>query len=163
MEFPRTGFEQLLATSSNFKESMAERKESLVLVKQVPLFKNLPLKIAEEILALCKKEEHSAGSLIIEQGDEADCMYFIKSGNLDVTLRGVGHVATMTAGKYFGERTLFEEDQDVRTASVSAAKDSEVQLLTLYKDDFTVLLEDFPAFAREVENTTADHYIDDDE
>ena len=162
LEFPRTGFEQLLSTSANFKSSMEERKRSLVLVKEVPLFKNLPLKIAEEILSLCKKEIYSAGTLIIEQGDEADCMYFIKSGKLDVLLRGVGHIATLAAGKFMGERALFEEDQDVRTASVYASKDGEVELLALYKDDFIVLLEDFPAFAREVENTSVDHYIDDD-
>ena len=141
---------------------MEERKESLVLVKEVPLFKNLALKIAEEILSLCKKEVYSAGALIIEQGDEADCMYFIKSGNLDVSLRGVGHVATLSAGKFMGERALFEEDQDVRTASVHASSDGEVVLLALYKDDFTVLLEDFPAFAREVDSISGSlAYIDD--
>ena len=127
----------------------------------MPLFKNLPLKIAHEILALCKKCSYGRGELVIEQGDEADCMFFIKTGTVDVVLKNKGQVATMGPGQFFGERALFEDDQDVRTASVLASDEGDVHLLMLEKDDFIVLLEDFPAFAREVDSVSGGlSYID---
>jgi CRP-like cAMP-binding protein len=164
LEFPRAGFERLLAACPQFKQGLADRTEALALVKEVPLFEQLPLKIAEEIIALCSKRRYGRGELVIEQGDEADCMFFIKAGTVDVVLAKEGHVATMRPGQFFGERALFEDDQDVRTASVLASAGGDVDLLVLEKDDFVVLLEDFPAFAREVDALSGSlQYVEDAE
>ena len=128
------------------------------LVQEVPRFEKMPLKIVEEIMSVCTIESYRDGTRIIEQGDDADCMYFVKRGALIVEIDGIGQVSTLQIGQFFGERALFEEDQDVRTASVVANGD--VELLVLHKDDFTVLLEDFPEFGQDVLLAKTYNYVD---
>lgn len=56
---------------------------------------------------------------IFRQGDQGDVLYLIKNGTADVTINGVGKVATLINGMAFGERAILNEG-DVRGATVVA-------------------------------------------
>ena len=76
-------------------------------------------------------------------------MYFINSGQLDVTIEGKGKVRELGAGDFFGEMALLSADSK-RTATVVAACDTHV--LRLSRTGFEKVLAqsaDFQAYVRE--------------
>ncbi|QRG68310.1 ATP-binding cassette domain-containing protein [Brevibacillus choshinensis] len=81
-----------------------------------------------------------AGSMIIQEGDEADRAYIIVSGEADVLIhQGFGEdrvVNRLEPGQYFGEIALIHGSR--RTASVRAREDME--LLAFGKEELSGLL-----------------------
>ena len=76
------------------------------------------------------------GTVIVRQGDEADALYVVQSGEVEVRLRGADGeskpVATIGAGDYFGEIGVLTGG--ARLADVVALEPTE--LLRLSKDDY---------------------------
>jgi len=74
--------------------------------------------------------------VIVRQGDEADALYFVQSGEVEVRLRGADGtetpVATIGAGDYFGEIGVLTGG--ARLADVVALEPTE--LLRLSKADY---------------------------
>lgn len=68
--------------------------------------------------------------VIVRQGEVGDCMFVIQSGEVDVVGSGVDgevHLATLGAGNFFGEMSIFE--REVRSATVRAR--GEARVLTI--------------------------------
>ena len=79
------------------------------------------------------------GQRILQRGEQADCCYFIKQGEAEVSIPGdIGPVtlAFLEKGQYFGEEGLLIEG--VRNADVTMASDG--LLMRLDKADFDLLL-----------------------
>jgi len=67
------------------------------------------------------------GANITLQGDKGNCMYVIQSGHVDVvqnTDHGEQHLASLKAGDFFGEMSVFEKE--TRSATVRAVGDTKV-------------------------------------
>ena len=112
-------------------------------------------------LSRCTEEERQAfldfvervpcakGFLLIQEGDEGDCMYFIVEGQMRVfTRKKNGQEQTLKmlgAGDAFGDVALFHGSP--RMASVDAAADS--QLLKLTSDGLEKLRTQQPGIAAE--------------
>lgn len=83
----------------------------------------------------------TAGQTIVEQGAAADCMYVVRSGEVEVLRRRPDGrqrvIATLGAGDHFGEIGLIKELR--RTASVRAR--TGVELLELPLDAFRAIIE----------------------
>lgn len=61
------------------------------------------------------------GDVIVRQGDLADCMYVVQSGEVEVvqaTNGGEQRLAVLGSGDFFGEMAVFE--REVRSATVRA-------------------------------------------
>ena len=61
------------------------------------------------------------GDVIVRQGDLADCMYVVQSGEVEVvqaTSGGEQRLALLGSGDFFGEMAVFEKE--VRSATVRA-------------------------------------------
>jgi len=61
------------------------------------------------------------GDVIVRQGDLADCMYVVQSGEVEVvqaTDGGEQRLALLGSGDFFGEMAMFEKE--VRSATVRA-------------------------------------------
>ena len=59
------------------------------------------------------------GDVIVRQGDLADCMYVVQSGEVEVvqaTDGGEQRLALLGSGDFFGEMAMFEKE--VRSATV---------------------------------------------
>lgn len=88
-----------------------------------------------------------AGERLLEEGDTPDskggCMYIVLAGTFRV-VKQVGEreqtLAELGPGEHFGEIALI--DRGPRSASVVAATDGEVAMLT--RDDFNRILDEFP-------------------
>jgi CRP-like cAMP-binding protein len=84
--------------------------------------------VLERLAAACAVVSVSAGDVIVREGDEADALYVIVSGSVDVKSRGEAgveeHIRVMEAGSYFGEIGLLERIP--RTATVTAVEDVEL-------------------------------------
>ena len=93
----------------------------------VPLFQSVDHTVCAHLARCLKAEFVLSGDILFHQGDLGRCMYFVRSGTLDVIVRGLGKVASLVAGDYVGEMSiLFEEP---RTATVRATSDCELLLL----------------------------------
>jgi voltage-gated potassium channel len=132
--------------ASGFIEEV-RRRDFIVtwkLVAKVPLFARLSAARIASIASLLRYERVEAGELIVRRGERADCMYFVLSGEIEVTT-GIGPVHLGT-GDYFGEVGLIE--RTTRNADVRAR--TQCSLLVLPERDFWMLLEAQPELGAEV-------------
>ena len=102
----RSSFQRIVLKSAFKKRKMYEE-----LLESVPMLKSLDayerMNLADALIP-CGFNE---GECIIQEGDEADGMYFVENGVLRVTITKNGReeeVASVGKGKYFGEMALVE-------------------------------------------------------
>jgi voltage-gated potassium channel len=118
----------------------------------VPLFQAVDKTVCAHLARCLKAEFVLNGDILFHQDELGRCMHFVRSGTLDVIVRGLGKVASLGAGDYVGEMSiLFEEP---RTATVRATSDCELLLLekvALYRElgAFPDVLADMKATATE--------------
>lgn len=77
--------------------------------KNIPFLAGIPEDLFEKIVAQSEKREVGAGEIIFNEGDEADAMYSISVGEIEVykKIEGVQtKVNTLRAGDFFGEMAL---------------------------------------------------------
>lgn len=90
------------------------------------------------------------GDLIFRQGDPADRVYVVKSGEVEVIRedpeKGDTVIARLGEGQYFGEMALLNDEP--RNASVRAATD--ITTLTIERNDFVSLFSSIPAFKESI-------------
>jgi len=77
------------------------------------------------------------GERLIRKGDQADSMYFIVSGEVEVDQENGTAKGRLDAGDFFGEIALIAER--ARTATITAL--APCKLLVLHKDDFDGFME----------------------
>jgi len=104
---------------------------SFAMVARVPLFARLNASAVARLTGLLTARRVAAHDVIISQGDEADAMYFIAAGEVEVATAG-GPVR-LSEGDFFGEVALISEDAR-RNATVTAVRNTE--LLVLGARDF---------------------------
>ncbi len=92
------------------------------------LFQTFPPEERRKLLEEVTREEFPAGALVIEEGAPGDCLYIIKSGEVEVfTLDPKKEkliLATLQEGDYFGEISLITGRP--RTASVKVLRAAEL-------------------------------------
>ncbi|HEX4857482.1 MAG TPA: Crp/Fnr family transcriptional regulator [Usitatibacteraceae bacterium] len=98
----------------------------------IPLFCNLEPAQLASIGAHAALRVFEKGELIVKQGDIADSLYAIVSGQVKVFISNDQEreviVSTLHAGEFFGEIPMF--DQEPRTASVAALERCYIQQLS---------------------------------
>lgn len=125
----------IIATS--FQEQIRRRDfvVSFAMVARVPLFARLHAGSIAGLVGLLTARRVAAGDVIITKGDEADAMYFIASGQVEVETPS-GPVR-LSEGDFFGEVAMVSEGAR-RTTNVVAARTCE--LLALSVRDFRHLV-----------------------
>jgi Major Facilitator Superfamily/Cyclic nucleotide-binding domain len=112
------------ATAARYDE-LAPR---IALLEQLGIFASANRAALERLAAACSVVRAHAGDAIVTEGEEADALYVIVSGRVDVKARGEGeaeqHIRVMEPGSYFGEIGLLERIP--RTATVTALEDVEL-------------------------------------
>ena len=86
------------------------------------------------------------GEYIVREGDEGREMYVIRSGGAIVSRQGVGEVARLAKGDFFGEMSVLESLP--RDASVTAV--GETTVLVLGSGALLMRLRRDPSFALEL-------------
>jgi NTE family protein len=111
----------------------------------VPLFADLPLQLREQIAALATNVSLPRGQWLFRAGDDADAVYVVRLGHIEVLSDGATPVTlnTLTRGAVLGELALLSDS--ARSASIRALRDSE--LLRIERDSFHALLAAVPELA----------------
>ena len=101
-----------------------------------------------DLLNLFKNAEtkgFTAGSTIFKEGSEADCMYIVISGEVDIM--GGGEVFdTVGVGEIFGEMALI----DAKPRSASAVASTDCSLATIDEKQFLYMVQETPFFSLHV-------------
>ena len=117
------------------------------------LFQDFSAEERRQVLDRMSLEEVPAGTRVIEEGAHGDCMYIIKSGEVEVSTsdpKGQKLVlATLKEGDYFGEISLITGH--ARTASVTTLRSAE--LVRLGKEDFDRVLPRHPETLKAMEDS----------
>jgi CPA2 family monovalent cation:H+ antiporter-2 len=142
--FGQTRF-ALLQGELNAAREKAERKAAAhktftpeELVSRFPLFAGLTAEQREVLVLHFQPHAAQPGERIIRAGDQADAVYFISSGEVEVAV--AGRRIKLGAGDFFGEMALISGQP--RSADVTALDYS--KFLTLSQRDFREFLRRFP-------------------
>lgn len=104
--------------------------------------------------SLFEREIYQPGQEIFRQGDEGECAYFIRSGEVEV-LQDNKVVAKLTSGQYFGEMALIRDAP--RNATVRAVARTEVAILG--KGNFLTMLNLMPATHEDIMKTVQERAL----
>jgi di/tricarboxylate transporter len=110
------------------------------LLRRVPFFRDLDRVDAARLIGALEKTHIPAGTLIFEEGGEADALYLLERGDVEVTMKTAGgdqSVAVLEAPSHFGDLGLLLQR---RTASVRTVTD--VAVWTLPRQRFEQLARD---------------------
>jgi CRP-like cAMP-binding protein len=144
MAIPKDIFKEMADGTRLSKVMESIHKIRPVLMK-ISLLSSLPPSVQNEIAACAEQVVFKKKETIIRQGDDADFLYIVKSGNAKVTVnRNAGSmqetIANLGAGQVFGEMALLSGGK--RTANVIAL--SEMEVLRIGKDNFHRLTGNIP-------------------
>jgi hypothetical protein len=100
-------------------------------------------------------ETFEPGSIIFREGEDGQCAYFIRSGEVEV-LQGEGAdqkvLAKLGSGQYFGEMALIHNAP--RNATVRSATQSTVAVLG--KENFAIMLDLMPSAQGDIMKTVSE-------
>ncbi len=117
---------------------------SFAMVARVPLFQRLDAAAIAQLASMLTARKVPGGTEIVVKGDEADGMYFIVNGRVEVELPGTP--VRLGEGDFFGEIAMVTRQR--RTATVRSLQPTE--LLKLSERDFRVFMDRNPEVARTV-------------
>lgn len=128
--------------ASAFIEAVRRREfvDTWNLVAKVPLFRNLDAARIAAVAGVLRARRAERGERLIRKGDQADSMYFIVSGDVEVDQESEAPKGRLSAGDFFGEIALIADR--TRTATITAL--SACKLLVLHKDDFENFMKSHP-------------------
>ena len=111
------------------------------LLRNVPFFRDLDRVSVARLVGALEERRVPKGADIVREGDEADGLYLLSSGEVTVTLPSGGdvEVATLRAPAHFGDMGVLLAR---RTATVRAR--TEVRVLRLPRDRFEQLVREQP-------------------
>jgi voltage-gated potassium channel len=132
--------------ASGFQEEIKRRDfvVSFAMVARVPLFSGLGAAAIAQLAAMLTARKVPGGTEIVVKDDEADGMYFIVSGRVEVELPGAP--VRLGEGDFFGEIAMVNRAR--RTATVRTLQPTE--LLKLSERDFRVFMDRNPLTAETV-------------
>lgn len=136
--------------ATGFQEEIKRRDfmVSFAMVARVPLFSGQKAPLIARLAGMLSARKYAAGAIIVTKGDEADEMYFIASGEVEVELPE--NPVRLGEGDFFGEIALIRHGTR-RTATVIAIYQTD--LLVLSAPDFRALMHDLPELREAVRQT----------
>jgi 1-acyl-sn-glycerol-3-phosphate acyltransferase len=116
-------------------------------LRSIPFFRNLPAAALEAVAEQLQPEHHQRGDVVFRQGDPADTMYLVVSGQVEV-LAGAEQVplAALGPGSVVGELAVLLDEP--RSASLRVVADS--WLWGLRRSALDVLLGEHPVIGVEL-------------
>src|SRR5579884_1682976 len=114
-------------------------------LRNVPVLAGLSDELLERLASQLQEVHVRAGQWIMREGDDADSMFIVESGRVDVIDEGPPErlIRALRRGDVLGELALLREGK--RSASVRARRDAD--LLELGREPFEALIQEAPSFA----------------
>ncbi|CAL8320778.1 unnamed protein product [Merluccius merluccius] len=123
-------------------------------LSKVTIFQSCEKSLLEELVLKLTPQVYSPGEYVCKKGDVGHEMYIIKEGKLAVVADdGVTQYAVLSDGNFFGEISILNikgnKSGNRRTANIRSIGHSD--LFSLSKEDLGVVLSEFPAAKRHLE------------
>lgn len=118
-------------------KQICEKTTLINSLANIPLFKTFSLSKIRTVADSVHLENFKSGDKIIQEGEDGSKFYIVKSGNVDIFVKGQ-YIRTLTDNEFFGERSLFIEE--VRSATAIAK--GTVTLYVLSKENFKHIIEE---------------------
>jgi CRP-like cAMP-binding protein len=165
----KTNFEDIIIADSSFTGILLKKVKDYAQYNKMKTLQPFALLEPEKMLALTDKlmeGTYAPGDNIINQGEQGDFFYIIKSGRVAVLVKkGEGNesaqVAVLSDGESFGEEALIRDQR--RNATVRTLEDTIV--LALDRKDFDQILKTsfleytFPEDFEEIPADKRDQYV----
>jgi YihY family inner membrane protein len=116
------------------------RKETVVIRRLIDGKKRIPIRKANALTVEIEK-----GTMIFDEGEKGDEMFYILSGTVDIVKDG-RNITSIESGKYFGEMSFLISAS--RTASAVARED--VRLIRISHRNFGIMMKEFPELVPEL-------------
>jgi cGMP-dependent protein kinase len=105
-------------------------------LQKINIFKNLSINKLEIINEKLQTQKFQESQNIIMEGEEGTRFYIVKSGKVDIFVKG-NYLRTLNENEYFGERALFFDEKRSATATANCS----VEVYYLEKDDFVSIID----------------------
>ncbi|KAJ3285853.1 hypothetical protein HDU79_006991 [Rhizoclosmatium sp. JEL0117] len=123
-------------------------------LKSLELFSEAPEKFLDSLAMTLKCLTYKAGDIVIYHGEEADSMYFVLSGTVEVVGNtGVVH-AEIGPGSFFGEVGILLNMK--RTASIRAKIES--RLFKLQKNNLDEIVSEYPTVENKLKEAADERF-----
>jgi Cyclic nucleotide-binding domain len=147
------GYPALRAVDRETAERADELEPRVALLERLGIFAASSRPILERLASMAEEVHHDAGEVIVREGERADALYVLTSGEVEVSARGEAggpeqRIRVMTAPSYFGEIGVLERIP--RTATVTAL--TPVTVLRIDGDALLDALTASPASSSLMEN-----------
>ncbi|MBK9081792.1 MAG: ion transporter [Rhizobiales bacterium] len=116
------------------------------MIARVPLFAALDAAEIAEIMHYLRAQTVPTGTVIVRRGEQADSMYFVAAGEVEVEVDPLNRVR-LVEGHFFGEFALLRKTR--RMATVRAMQ--QTKLLVLDAMDLQTLMDRNPDLGRHIE------------
>lgn len=115
------------------------------LIAKVPFFHDADDKLIRDIAGRLQPIIYTPDDSIFKEGDQADCMYFVGKGLIEISQHGT-HLVTIGDGSFLGEIALLHD----RPRTASAKAKGYCDLYKLNCADFHHILQQHPDFATHI-------------
>ncbi len=134
-----------------FKGWNRTESETVLTLKQVPIFKDFSDKEFSELEKLIHHRKYAPGEFIFKNRAPGEGMYIIMHGAVKITIGtradNENILAELGEGDFFGELALFDDDEG-RSANAIATEESE--LLGFFNPDLMTLQERNPVLGQKI-------------
>jgi CRP/FNR family cyclic AMP-dependent transcriptional regulator len=126
----------------------SHRNPRLQLLKNVILFKDLPMRELRMVDELLHERRYLADEVIFDEGEEGQGLFVVLQGRIRIFRPDMPSTTLLEfgPGSFFGEVALL--DQSVRTAQARAIEDS--LIVALFRAEFYSLLETHSSIASRI-------------
>ena len=115
--------------------------DTIALLKNVAIFKDLDDRELTEIAEICREEKFVSGEYIFREGENGNRLYLIVEGEVrisrDVPGSGEEALAILKQGALFGEMAVFDRSE----RSTDAISNGGTKVITISRSDFELLLD----------------------
>ena len=112
------------------------------------------------VTARLQPQRYPAGAVIIQKGEPADKFYIVTKGQVEIILQAPDGqeftVSRIESGQYFGEIALM--NGGISMATIRAAANSDVEVASLDRENFTRLITESKATRTEIDRVAQERY-----
>jgi CRP-like cAMP-binding protein len=145
------GIRATLGRSLRSRLSAADVVRAVDILQRMPLFANLSREALDDVAANLLLRHAPAGEVIYVPGDPGDAMYFVESGQIEISTEDEERretLARLIPGDFFGDMALLTG----KSRSVAARAVANSNLWVLYRTDFDHLLVTHPGLTVSLSN-----------
>ncbi|RAP31869.1 hypothetical protein DID76_02035 [Candidatus Marinamargulisbacteria bacterium SCGC AG-414-C22] len=120
-----------------------KKKSMISILENTELFSNISMFYLKQLSKIFHERSYQKNETVFEIGEPGESVYIIKSGSVTISNKTKKEAVTLTAGAFFGELSLVDENP--RTVTATATESTE--LIVFFRADLMHLKSRNPQLA----------------